>query len=301
MMYVNALELVNEALKQGILVEKDGGIIVAMSKDEWALREKDDIIHEIMDDEVGQLALTRALAEAGSDFTPTDYSHCKNKYWGATKASIHKDDQANNTHLLLMKANINRISDLIADNELVIKPEDAIQLKEILKASKNLVEEIGITVYLMVWYESTETWFYYGSDNLPKSNELDRIFPDRYTSYCITVDIDGIITDDDYLFANAGKSFEECYGDNFNTNKKQNPIEKYVLFTCDEWKSTESRRLVGVTGDLEILKAKLKKMLDEEDVEFNSGIYDTDKEWTARELDERFSYVSIDIVEESVF
>ena len=60
------------------------------------------------------------------------------------------------------------------------------------------------TVYIMVWIEKEEKWYYF-------INDFDREqFVDGYGDYYIEVK-DGIIVDDSYNNTNKGKVFKDCY------------------------------------------------------------------------------------------
>jgi len=60
------------------------------------------------------------------------------------------------------------------------------------------------TVYIMVWIEKEEKWYYF-------INDFDREqFVDGYGDYYIEVKND-IIIDDSYDNINKGKVFKDCY------------------------------------------------------------------------------------------
>ena len=79
MIYLNALELINEAVKNDILEEKEGQILVyrkgtSQSKEGWYLSDKDIVAKELMNDEKGQGLLISALKQKNVEFKPTDCS-----------------------------------------------------------------------------------------------------------------------------------------------------------------------------------------------------------------------------------
>lgn len=75
MIYINALELINTCIKNGILVEKEGYVFVLRKgKKDWCLTDKDILAKELMDDKKGQETLISALRNKNVKFTPTEYS-----------------------------------------------------------------------------------------------------------------------------------------------------------------------------------------------------------------------------------
>ncbi|PLS19106.1 hypothetical protein CVD28_01480 [Bacillus sp. M6-12] len=79
MIYIQALELLNVAVKHDLVGERDGKVIVyrkgtSQSNEGFYLEEKDTVAKELMKDEKGQTTLIQALKEKGVDFVPTDYS-----------------------------------------------------------------------------------------------------------------------------------------------------------------------------------------------------------------------------------
>lgn len=79
MIYINALELINLCVKNGILQERDGEIFTyrsgtPKSKEGWYLTDKDLVAKEVMNDEDAQNQLIAALKEKNVEFTPTDFS-----------------------------------------------------------------------------------------------------------------------------------------------------------------------------------------------------------------------------------
>ncbi len=68
--------------------------------------------------------------------------------------------------------------------------------------------------------------------------------------------------------------------------------ELYVLFTCDEWKSSNSMLLVGVFDESKI-KFALKKLLKQSDIELG-----TEKSIDEIEIDELNDYVTYAYIEQ---
>lgn len=79
MRYIDALGLINKAIKAELLQEEKGGVLVYRAKsvqspEGWYLEEKDTVAKELMKDEAGQKMLMEALKEKGMEFVPTDYT-----------------------------------------------------------------------------------------------------------------------------------------------------------------------------------------------------------------------------------
>jgi len=79
MIYINALELVNMAIKNDLLKVKEGKVFVykaktTQNKEGWYLEDKNTIAQELMRSESGQSTIIEALKEKGLLFVPTDYS-----------------------------------------------------------------------------------------------------------------------------------------------------------------------------------------------------------------------------------
>ena len=74
MKYINALELVNLALENSILHERDGKVITYMQgenfKDGWYLVDKEYAIQSLMRSEEGQTLIINKLLEKGIEFKP---------------------------------------------------------------------------------------------------------------------------------------------------------------------------------------------------------------------------------------
>lgn len=73
MFYIDALELINMSVKNGILKEQEGMVFVYRAKtnesnEGWSLTDKALLAQEIMRDEDGQEALINALKEKEIDF-----------------------------------------------------------------------------------------------------------------------------------------------------------------------------------------------------------------------------------------
>lgn len=79
MMYIKALELVNLALENEILHEKDGYIAIYRTftdrEDGWYLTPKEHVIQNLMRSEHGQSLIIDKLSSKGIDFVPeyTEY------------------------------------------------------------------------------------------------------------------------------------------------------------------------------------------------------------------------------------
>lgn len=150
----------------------------------------------------------------------------------------------------------------------------------------------------MVWYETTEMWIYFDLDEDFSKEKLRKLFPDGYVAYLIEIDNEDMILSDDFKESNTGKYLTEVYPNRFF---KENTGEKYILFTCDEWKSYASRSFVGVTGNVDLLKSQFKRMLDAGDIEFNRDEFNPSDDWTVKDLDIAFEYVSIEVADEDIF
>lgn len=79
MWYIHAIELINLAIKNDVLKEKDGGAFVYRNNSDtspegWYLEDKDTIAYELMEDEEGQKLLIEALKDKNIEFKPTDFS-----------------------------------------------------------------------------------------------------------------------------------------------------------------------------------------------------------------------------------
>ena len=75
MKYINALHLVNLALENSILHERDGRIITYMQggedfKDGWYLCDKEHTVQSLMRNEEGQTLIINKLLEKGIEFVP---------------------------------------------------------------------------------------------------------------------------------------------------------------------------------------------------------------------------------------
>lgn len=72
MNYINALKLVNLALKNDILHQKDGKVITYMKgknfKDGWYLVDKEFAIQSLITSEEGQVLIINKLSEKGIEF-----------------------------------------------------------------------------------------------------------------------------------------------------------------------------------------------------------------------------------------
>lgn len=80
MKYINALELINIALENNILTERDGGILVYREASHtncegWYLTEKDILAKELMSSEEGQKVIISALKKKNVEYTPKEYSY----------------------------------------------------------------------------------------------------------------------------------------------------------------------------------------------------------------------------------
>ena len=78
MKYINALELINLAVKNGMIKEKDGKIFICRKGTEkkkagWYLEEKDLVAKELMKDENGQEIIISELKKRNINFVLTDY------------------------------------------------------------------------------------------------------------------------------------------------------------------------------------------------------------------------------------
>jgi len=74
MIYIDALQLLETCLKNGILEGKDDKIYVyrkgtEKSKAGWYLSDKDTVAKELMEAEEGQKMLSEALKKKGANFT----------------------------------------------------------------------------------------------------------------------------------------------------------------------------------------------------------------------------------------
>ena len=78
-LYINMLQLLNTAVENNILAEKDGKIFVFRNSDDddnddddgyWSLSDKDLIAKELMKDIDGQEIIKKALKEKGVEFNP---------------------------------------------------------------------------------------------------------------------------------------------------------------------------------------------------------------------------------------
>lgn len=71
-LYINMLQLLNTAVENNILAEKDGKIFVFRNSDDddgyWCLSDKDLIAKELMKDIEGQDIIKRSLEEKGVIF-----------------------------------------------------------------------------------------------------------------------------------------------------------------------------------------------------------------------------------------
>lgn len=70
-LYINMLQLLNTAVENNILTEKDGKIFVFRNSDDdgyWCLSDKDLIAKELMKDIEGQDIIKRSLEEKGVIF-----------------------------------------------------------------------------------------------------------------------------------------------------------------------------------------------------------------------------------------
>lgn len=79
MLYINALELINISVKNNLLDEIKGKIVLyikgtSKNKAGWYLIEKDTAAKELMNDKENQKLLISLLKEKDVDFIPTDYS-----------------------------------------------------------------------------------------------------------------------------------------------------------------------------------------------------------------------------------
>lgn len=79
MKYINALELINLAIKNGIIKEKDEKVFVYRKGTEkkkagWYLEEKDLVAKELMKDKNGQEIIISELKKRNINFVLTDYS-----------------------------------------------------------------------------------------------------------------------------------------------------------------------------------------------------------------------------------
>lgn len=77
MFYIDALNLINLAIENSILVEKDGGIFVyreksANNEEGWYLDDKDIIIREVMQSKEAQDILISTLKEKDVEFVEID-------------------------------------------------------------------------------------------------------------------------------------------------------------------------------------------------------------------------------------
>ena len=87
MYFLNAKRLVTMAIEHGILQTKDDKVLIyrdAGSDPEkypegWYAEDIDDISQELMDDEIGQLALTESLKERGVQFVELDIDNIINQ------------------------------------------------------------------------------------------------------------------------------------------------------------------------------------------------------------------------------
>ena len=79
MLYITALELINLAIENGVLMEQEGMIVVyrdasPTSEEGWYLEDKDTLAKELKESKEGQEAIISALREKNIEFKPTDYS-----------------------------------------------------------------------------------------------------------------------------------------------------------------------------------------------------------------------------------
>lgn len=87
MYFLNAKRLITMAIEHGILQTKDDKVLIyrdAGSDPEkypegWYAEDIDDISQELMDDEIGQLALTESLKERGVQFVELDIDNIINQ------------------------------------------------------------------------------------------------------------------------------------------------------------------------------------------------------------------------------
>ncbi len=87
MYFLNAKRLITMAIEHGILQAKDDKVLIyrdAGSDPEkypegWYAEDIDDISQELMDDEIGQLALTESLKERGVQFVELDIDNTINQ------------------------------------------------------------------------------------------------------------------------------------------------------------------------------------------------------------------------------
>lgn len=79
MIFINALELINQCIEHNLLKEEDGKVFVYRNgtekhKEGWYLTDKDILAKELMQDKEGQEILISALKEKNIEYTPTDFS-----------------------------------------------------------------------------------------------------------------------------------------------------------------------------------------------------------------------------------
>lgn len=80
MWYIHTIELINIAIKNDVLKEKDGNVFVYRngsdtSPEGWYLEDKEMLAHELMEDEKGQKFIIEALKDKNIEFQPTDFSY----------------------------------------------------------------------------------------------------------------------------------------------------------------------------------------------------------------------------------
>lgn len=73
MYFIDALNLLDLCLEHGVLVQRDGLVLVIHENGDGVLWDKTLLAQELMTDEVGQKALLEALADKGETFTQFDF------------------------------------------------------------------------------------------------------------------------------------------------------------------------------------------------------------------------------------
>jgi hypothetical protein len=72
----------------------------------------------------------------------------------------------------------------------------------------------------------------------------------------------------------------------------------HVLFSCDQWKSYASFKLIGVFTDEEQLRKAVKSLIDDKSFELDEDVeFDVeDKDWTAKEIHDQINYCAVETV-----
>lgn len=68
----------------------------------------------------------------------------------------------------------------------------------------------------------------------------------------------------------------------------------YVIFTCDEWKMTNSMKFVGVASTRKQLNKILKQMAEEDVIEISIKNYMLDLNWPINDINDSLKYAYIE-------